>query len=273
MAFKNINGAKLWYDESGQGEPILLHHGYTASRDNWQPVAERLSSRYRVVLMECRGCGESEHTDDGYNLEQYAEDAVTLMTELGHASFNFAGHSMGGGVGMTVAINHPSRLNKLVLMASVGSKGLIGKSFRDNVNARLQARKNNDREFFFKEQTAGRFRPEVQSDAWIEKRIHHLMHVVSDKHLTDSMASMQSMDYTAALTSITTPTLVIGGGVDPLLTTNLEDYQRLPDASLQVFFRAAHEIGIHETAGVAAVIEGFLQYGALNASTLKRRVR
>ena len=55
MPHAMINGAKLWYDSMGEGEPILLHHGYTASRANWMPVAERLKDRYRVILMECRG--------------------------------------------------------------------------------------------------------------------------------------------------------------------------------------------------------------------------
>jgi pimeloyl-ACP methyl ester carboxylesterase len=62
MPRATVNGAHLRYGERGSGEPILLHHGYTASRVNWMPVAERLQDRYRVILMECRGTGESEHT-------------------------------------------------------------------------------------------------------------------------------------------------------------------------------------------------------------------
>ena len=137
MPHLTINDAKLWYDTTGKGEPLLLHHGYTASRENWLPVAKILKQHYRVVIIECRGCGDSEHTEDGYNLEQYALDAIELMHQLGHDQFSFAGHSMGGGVGMTLAVKHPDKLAKLVLMASVGSKGLVGDSFRENVDAIL----------------------------------------------------------------------------------------------------------------------------------------
>ena len=73
------------------------------------------------------------------------------------------------------------------------------------------------------------------------------------------------------LKNIEIPTLVLAGGVDPLLNANLDDYRRLPNACLQVFFRAAHEIGIHETEGVAETIHQFMQHGALNAATLKAR--
>ena len=59
------------------------------------------------------------------------------MQQLGNRWFSFAGHSMGGEVGMTLALNHPDKLEKLVLMASIGSKGLVGDIFRANVDARL----------------------------------------------------------------------------------------------------------------------------------------
>lgn len=272
MPFASVNNARLWYDVAGEGEPILLHHGYTAARDNWQPVGRILEHKYQVVIMECRGCGASEHTTDGYSLKQYADDAIALMKSLGHDRFTFVGHSMGGGVGMTIAIHQPEVLERLVLVGSVGSKGLVGQSFRTNVEERLAARKNDDQDFFFREQRTGLFRPDVQTEAWFKKRVHHMMHIVSDGHLIDSMASMQSMDYREALKAVHTPTLVIAGGVDPLLKTNIEDYERLPNASLHVFSRAAHEIGIHETEGTAKAIDEFMKYGPLNAGTLKNRV-
>lgn len=98
-----------------------------------------------------------------------------------------------------------------------------------------------------------------------------MMNVISERHLIDAMQSLQSMDYTEALAGIETPTLVIAGGVDPLMKTNIEDYQRLPNAALHVFSRAAHEIGIHETEGTAKAIDAFMQHGPLNADTLKQR--
>ena len=76
MAEAVINGAKIWYETSGKGEPILLHHGYTASRVNWAPVAKILEQHYQVIMMECRGTGASEHTVDGYSLQQYALDVI-----------------------------------------------------------------------------------------------------------------------------------------------------------------------------------------------------
>ena len=62
---------------------------------------------------------------------------------------------------------------------------------------------------------------------------------------------MQALDFADELKNINTPTLVLSGGADSLLHTNLDDYRRLPNACLQVFFRAAHDVDIHQTKGVA----------------------
>jgi pimeloyl-ACP methyl ester carboxylesterase len=136
-----INGARLWYDVLGAaaGEPILLHHGYTASRVNWMPVAERLAERFRVILMECRGTGASEHTADGYTLEQYAADVLGLVDRLGIDRFTFAGHSMAGGIGFLLGLDHAERLERLVLMAPIAADGSRG-------DAELRARRRGWRE-------------------------------------------------------------------------------------------------------------------------------
>ena len=124
MPITNINDADLWFDIIGEGEPLLLHHGYTASRVNWMPVAKRLSDRYQIILMECRGTGDSEHTKSGYSIEQYALDVVGLLDHLKLDRISFAGHSMGGGIGFQLGVHHSDRLNKLILMAPIPSGGI-----------------------------------------------------------------------------------------------------------------------------------------------------
>jgi len=70
MPHLTINNANLWFETLGKGEPLLLHHGYTVSCENWLPMANILKKCCRVVIIECRGRGDSEHTNDGYSLEQ-----------------------------------------------------------------------------------------------------------------------------------------------------------------------------------------------------------
>ena len=260
-----INGAKLWYDSVGEGEPILLHHGYTASRVNWMPVADRLKDRYRIIMMECRGTGESEDTADGYNLEQYTNDVIGMMDYLDVSRFTYAGHSMGGGIGFLLGINHAARLNKLVLMAPIPSNGISGEPNQPYIDARLKARQENNRAFFKAEMEAARFRPDVQTDEWFESRVDHLMRV-SEGHLLGGMASMYALRAEEAISKMKVPTLMLSGSVDGLLPANLHDFQVLPNATLQVFSHAGHDVAVHEPGGVSDAIHKFMQYGVVKLS-------
>jgi pimeloyl-ACP methyl ester carboxylesterase len=264
MGIAHINGAKLWYDVSGAGEPLLLHHGYTASRVNWQPITDRLQDRYQVIMMECRGTGESEHTVDGYNLAQYAEDVVGMLDHLGINKVSFAGHSMGGGIGYTLGLQHAERLENLILMAPIPARGTANLPNEAMIQERLAARKRGDRNYFLKEMIAARFRNDV-TDEWLESRVDHLLSV-SEGHLLGGMETMFALDVEDQLCNLHTPTLMIAGAVDGLLEANLRDYALLPDASLHVLSRAGHDVAVHEPDAVAEAIDQFLIHGPITAA-------
>jgi len=269
-----INGARLWYtvmgeDKTGMG-PILLHHGYTASRVNWMPIAERLQSQYKIILMECRGTGESEDTIDGYNLAQFAADVIGLADQLDLEKFTYAGHSMGGGIGYLLALNHAERLNKLILMAPIPSGGINIMPSQDYVDRRLKAKREKNRRYFKDEMVALRFRADVQTDAWFETRVDCLLRV-SETHLLDGMQSMFDLDVESKLPNLKTPTLMLAGAVDGLIEANLSDYLKLPEATLQVFSHAGHDVAIHEPDGVSKAIDDFMKYGPLSESQLRNR--
>jgi pimeloyl-ACP methyl ester carboxylesterase len=263
MPHATVNGARLWYAVRGHGTagvaPLVLHHGYTASRVNWMPVADRLVERHRVILMECRGTGESEHTADGYSLEQYAADVITLADHLDLERFTFAGHSMGGGVGYRLALDYAARLEKLILMASIPADGFPNSDPRMH-ELRATLRKNRDRATLLAQYRAACVRPDVEDDAWFESRVDHILGV-SDGHFDGGAAAMRSLAVGARLASIATPTLVIAGSADGLLGPNLDDFRRLPNAALEVFSRAGHDVALHEPDGVARAIDAFVRHG------------
>jgi pimeloyl-ACP methyl ester carboxylesterase len=270
MAYAEINGARLWYEVRGDGEPLLLHHGYTASRVNWMPVAERLQSRYQVILMECRGAGQSEHTPDGYSLEQYAADVIGMLDHLGLKRVTFAGHSMGGGIGYLLALEHRERLERLILMAPIPAEG-VGEITPEIREQRLAERRRGDRDAILARYRAMQFRDDVETEEWFLDRAEHILSV-SDGHFERGAESMRDLDVGHRLAEITTPTLVIAGAVDSLLIPNLQDFLRLPNATLEVLSRAGHEVAVHEPERVAAAIHSFMVYGPVTAVTLMARL-
>ena len=269
MPHTTINSARLWYDVMGAGEPVLLHHGYTASRVNWMPVATRLADRYQVILMECRGTGESEHTSGGYSLEQYAQDVVGLLDHLGLRRVTFAGHSMGGGIGYRLALDHADRLARLILMAPIPADG-IGPIDPVMRAERLAERARGDRAALLARYRQQRFRPDVETDAWFEDRVRHILGV-SDGHFEQSAEAMSALAVGHRLNEITLPALMIAGAVDGLLAANLYDFGRLPNATLEVLSRAGHEVAVHEPDRVAAAIDAFMVHGPVTAATLLAR--
>lgn len=266
MPHVTVNGAQLWYEVRGTGEPILFHHGYTASRVNWLPVVDRLQDRYQCILMECRGAGESEHTRDGYSLEQYAADVIGVMDHLGIDRFTYAGHSMGGGIGYVLALAHPERIERLVLMAAIPADGFPG-----NVGREVTQPTEADRSVMLARHRVQRFRPEAETDAWFEDRVRHVLGV-SNGHYVQGMQAMASLNVGDRLGELTMPTLIIAGGADGLLPANLKDFSRLPNATLQVFSHAGHEVAIHEPEGVARTIDDFMRMGVVTGRTLVQRV-
>ncbi|MEM1332520.1 MAG: alpha/beta hydrolase [Actinomycetota bacterium] len=91
------DGTSIAWDEDGAGEPVLLVHGLTESRDNWAPIVERLSTTHRVIALDLRGHGASSDAAD-YGLEAMAGDVVAVAIEAGAERPHLVGHSLGGTV-------------------------------------------------------------------------------------------------------------------------------------------------------------------------------
>ncbi len=105
---------KLHYQEAGQGDTIILIHGLFGSLENLGMIAKVLQDNYRVISVDVRNHGQSFHQ----NSMQYSElalDIIHLMDDLKLENAHILGHSMGGKIAMQLAIDFPSRVNKLII--------------------------------------------------------------------------------------------------------------------------------------------------------------
>ncbi len=109
---------KLYYEEVGQGMPIVLVHGYPLDHSIWKETAERLARYARVILPDLRGYGKSPRTDGVYSMRLMADDLLMMLDSLGIDKVIMAGHSMGGYITLEFAHSHPDRLAGLGLIAS-----------------------------------------------------------------------------------------------------------------------------------------------------------
>jgi pimeloyl-ACP methyl ester carboxylesterase len=102
--------------EAGQGEPVLLLHGWPQHNRMWLPLMERLAPRYRLLAPDLRGFGSTEAPDHGYDGETFARDQIALLDALGIERTRVIGHDWGGWTAMLLGIDHPERVERMIVI-------------------------------------------------------------------------------------------------------------------------------------------------------------
>lgn len=112
-------GVELYYEEHGRGVPVLLLQGTGFALDVWQPhPVQELSANHRVIILDPRGIGRSPCEDAAFTIDQIAADIAELLDHLDAEPIHVIGHSIGGRIGLELALNYPGRVRSLVMAAS-----------------------------------------------------------------------------------------------------------------------------------------------------------
>ena len=121
MPMFDVDGVGLAYDDLGRrdGVPLVFIHGWTANRRRWDDQLGHFAGRYRVISLDLRGHGDSDLTPDLYTIGGLAREVLALLDGLGVYRFVPVGHSMGGMIALTLALEHPTRVERLVVVDSV----------------------------------------------------------------------------------------------------------------------------------------------------------
>lgn len=113
-------GSRIFYHRFGKGEPVVLLHGIAHSSQAWERVIPALADRYEVIALDLPGCGRSDKPDTDYSLGTQAAAVRYVLDALGLDLVTLIGHSLGGGVAMTLAYQYPERVGRLGLVSSAG---------------------------------------------------------------------------------------------------------------------------------------------------------
>jgi len=115
-------GTVVAVEEIGRGAPLVLIHGLATTRRIWATVAPELARTRRVVMLDVPGFGESPPAGAGFELEAVAARIAGVLGD--QAPFDLVGHSLGGGLALTLAARHPESVERLVLVAPAGLTAL-----------------------------------------------------------------------------------------------------------------------------------------------------
>ncbi|MBZ4421415.1 alpha/beta fold hydrolase [Myxococcus sp. RHSTA-1-4] len=122
MPMLSVNGTELYYEDTGGSrQPIVFSHGLLWSTRLYDPQVDALRGRYRCIAYDHRGQGRSAVPPESViDMETLYLDAVALIEKLGAGPCHFVGLSMGGFIGMRLAVRRPDLLRSLVLMETSG---------------------------------------------------------------------------------------------------------------------------------------------------------
>jgi aminoacrylate hydrolase len=112
------DGAELYYEKRGSGPPLFLVPGLGGDGRFWDANAAALAEQFTVVVHDHRGTARSTLSRIDYSVAQMADDALQLIDALGFDKVHWCGHSTGGAMGQVLAIEHPDRIDRLVLSAT-----------------------------------------------------------------------------------------------------------------------------------------------------------
>ncbi len=235
-----------YYDE-GQGQPLLLLHGFTGSKLDFHDQVAWFSNRYRVIVPDNRGHGESTNTQDetSYTLETLAQDLGSFIDALALKDVHLLGHSMGGRVVMRYALEHHRSLASLVLMDTSSVPFPAPEGMRETMQGMLQEEGTSGLIKMMREapRTA-----EVQAGIDLVGEEEHWRRVEEKLGQMDrlaypslGMALGTAPDITASLAELSCHTTVIVGAADlPYREISGKMAEIIPNARLAVIEGAAH---------------------------------
>ena len=221
------DGTEIFYKDWGSGQAIVFSHGWPLSADDWDTqMLFFLLHGYRVIAHDRRGHGRSTQTDDGHDMDHYADDLAAVITRLDVTDAVHVGHSTGGGEVVRYLARHgEDRVARAVLISAVppimvqteSNPGGLPKSFFDDFQAQLAA----SRSEFYRGIASGPFygfnRPDRDaSEAVIENWWRQGMMGGAKAHY-DGIVAFSQTDFTEDLKGITVPVLVMHGDDDQVV--------------------------------------------------------
>ncbi|WP_446216253.1 alpha/beta fold hydrolase [Micromonospora sp. IBHARD004] len=118
MSYADVNGVRLWYEIHGTGRPLVLLHGGYGAVEMFAPILPALAERRQVILVDLQGHGRTADVDRPLRFESMADDVAALIRHLDLPEADLLGYSLGGGVALRTAIQHPGLVRRLALVSS-----------------------------------------------------------------------------------------------------------------------------------------------------------
>jgi len=248
MPFLERDGVRIFYEAAGEGPPVLLSHGYSATSRMWRGQVEVLAPRYRIITWDMRGHGQSDSPDDPalYSEAATVADMAAILDALGIDTAVIGGLSLGGYMSLAFHLAHPGRVRALMLFDT--GPGYRNPAGREAWNRTAEARA-----------VAFETRGLDALGAGAEVRIAQHRSAKGLALAARGMLAQFDSRVIESLETIRVPTLVLVGEKDePFLGATDYMAAKIPGAQKVVIPGAGHAANIDNPAAFNAAVEAFL---------------
>jgi pimeloyl-ACP methyl ester carboxylesterase len=248
MPYVERDGVRLYYEAAGDGPPVLLSHGYSATSRMWRGQVEALSDRYRIITWDMRGHGQSDSPPDPAHYSEAATvgDMAAVLDALGVETAVIGGLSLGGYMSLAFHRAHPRRVRALMLFDT--GPGYRNPAGREAWNRTAEARA-----------VAFESRGLEALGSGAEVRIAQHRSAQGLAHAARGMLAQFDSRVIESLETIRVPTLVLVGENDqPFLGATDYMAAKIPGAQKVLIPGAGHAANIDQPAAFNAAVEAFL---------------
>jgi pimeloyl-ACP methyl ester carboxylesterase len=257
MPFFSLPDLELYYEDYGQGDPLLLLHGLGSSSRDWEPQICDFKDHFRLISLDLRGHGRSGKPPGPYSMELFAGDIASLLKEINAYPAQVLGISLGGMVTFQLALDFPNLVSKLVIVNSVAE--LKPRGIRDILSywQRLIIIR------LFGMEKMG----QVLADRFFDKPGQEPLKEVfvrrwSENHKPSYRSALKAAygwTILERLGEIKVPTLVVGAAGDYFSTEDKAVYTAMiPGAKLVVIKDTKHALPVEKPEKFNQLVKGFL---------------
>ena len=273
--YAEVNGIKICYEIAGEGEPLLLVHGFGAKKENWIATFPELSKHFKVIRFDNRGAGRSDRPKGDYTMELFADDISSLMDFLDIKKANIIGWSLGGMIVQNFVLKYPEKVNKMILINSNhGFPDESGPIVYKNMRLDEQKSKKVDHVKAWWDSTRTsyhiKFRKEMEanpSKKWYglwsaEERIaESIINPATAEDIEMQAAALKTHNTFNRLKTIQNPSLILAASHDRLTPrSSMEEiHNQLPNSKFIVIDKAGHSSPLEKAPEVNQAIIDFLK--------------
>jgi 3-oxoadipate enol-lactonase len=256
MPFVDVGGLRTHYEFNGDRGPVLVFSNSLGTNlSMWDAQAAKLKPHFRILCYDTRGQGQSSITSGDYSIDQLARDVLGLLDSLRLDRVHFCGLSMGGLIGMWLAVHAPDRIDRLLLCNTAARIGT-----EEMWNARIATVRKNGMKPVAAAVVERWFTAQFRESSG--EKVAPVQQMLQNSHpegYVGCCAAIRDMDQRETVAQINAPTLVIYGDRDPAIPVS--EAQFLTDrisGAVKVELAAAHLSNIEQAAAFTDAVSNFL---------------